>query len=213
MRILLAELQLEGKVEVLSRIFPQKLADMFKHGVYLGDSEGAMVDGERFLLIDPEIEVPESCLELIFDIPCLTLVDHANFGTGKGAGIVRSGDRHVGNEQLVAQISHPVDGQVIGMGGRTFIVVLVNQLGGADLHQVLEMLLSLVEQVAHPQQQPQEYVFYLHYFINLSQIKINNLCINYRSPPSPPSPSSPSSASSPSSPLSSFLGGLGHSFR
>ena len=32
------------------------------------------------------------------------------------------------------------------------------------------MLLSLVEQVAYPQQQPQEDVFYLHFFINLSQI-------------------------------------------
>ena len=134
MRVLLAELQLEGKVEVFGGIFPKKLADMFKHGVYLGDSEGAMVDGEGLLLVDPEIEVPEPCLELIFDIPCLALIDHTDLGTGKGARIVRAGDRHVGNEQVVAQICHPVDGQVVRMGGRTFIVVLMDQLGGAHLY-------------------------------------------------------------------------------
>ena len=81
MRILLAELELEGKVEVLSGIFPQKFPDMFEHGIHFSDSEWTMVDGERLLLIDPEIEVPESGLELIFDIPCLALIDDANFGT------------------------------------------------------------------------------------------------------------------------------------
>ena len=113
MRIFPSELQLERYEDKFRGIFAQKFSNMCKKWSQSSDSEWAMIDGERFNLIHSEIEVPEPSFELIFDIPCLTLIDDTKFMACKGASIVRSGNGDVGDEHFIINIGHPVDSEVI----------------------------------------------------------------------------------------------------
>ena len=69
---------------------------MLQHWVKRSNSKWPMINCQWLDFIDSEIKVAETCLELIFDIPCLTLIDHAYFRTCESASIVRARDSYVG---------------------------------------------------------------------------------------------------------------------
>ena len=87
-RIIPSKLKLERYEDKFRGILAQKFSNMCKKWSQSSDSEWAVIDGERFDLIHSEIEVPEPSFELIFDIPCLTMIDDTKFMTCKGASIV-----------------------------------------------------------------------------------------------------------------------------
>ena len=74
---------------------------MHQHWKHLSDSKRSMIYSEGLFLINSKIEIPESCIELIFNIPCLTLINDTKLVTGIGACIVRSRNSKIGNEHII----------------------------------------------------------------------------------------------------------------
>lgn len=79
----------------------QELADMDEHGEQLGDSEGSMMNGQGSIVCDSKIKISKAHLKLVFDIPCLTLIDYTQFRTRISPRIMRPRYSKVRQEHII----------------------------------------------------------------------------------------------------------------
>lgn len=132
---------------------------MLQHREDWRESERSVVDGERSDIVYSEIQVPDSCDELIFDAPALALVEHACYVAVIGAGIMWARYGEIGDEHVIVEVGHPVDCDMVGVGWTLFVVVLADFFVFDDWDQMFEVLFCVVEEVGDVGESEEEDIF------------------------------------------------------